>query len=198
MKPREKLKGRLIDPSDLAEFRRKIHKSGKKLVFTAGGWDLLHIGQMRYLKEAKKRGDILVVGVESNEAIKKVKGPNKPILDEWIRAESLMFLDSVDFVTIVPIPSCQPTLEILKPDVFISVEESYTEEIKQSKEYKTVKSYGGEVKLIDRQSPFVSSTKVIHRMIGSHLKDILEDYLEHSEKPIKERYKTIKNGKSKK
>ena len=107
-----------------------------------------------------------------------------------------MFLESVDFVTIIPIPSCQPTLEILKPDVFISVEEAYTEKIKQSKEYKTVESYGGEVKLIERQSPFVSSTKVIHRMIGSHLKDILEDYLEHSEKPIKERFETLKNGES--
>ncbi len=187
MKFREALKGKLIDASDLTEFHDKVKQLGKTIVFTAGGWDLLHIGQMRYLAEAKKKGDILVVGVESDASIRKVKGPNKPILDEWIRAESLAFLKCVDFVTIIPIESCQPTLALLKPDIFISVKEDYTNDIKASKEYKTVTKYGGKVEMVDRQSPFVSTTSIVERMIGSHLGDIFEKYMKRKDEPIKER-----------
>ena len=187
------LTGKLIDPTDLERFREETKKVKKKIVFVSGGWDLLHIGQMRYLSEAKEKADLLVVGVESNDAIKAVKGPNKPILDEWIRAESLSFLKSVDFVTIIPIPSCQPTLALLKPDVFISVREDYTKNIENSKEYKTVKKYGGKVILVDRQSPFVSTTSIVERMIGSHLSEIFEKFIEKKDSPIKEKFysKTI-------
>ncbi|GAB4163257.1 MAG: hypothetical protein Fur003_5990 [Candidatus Dojkabacteria bacterium] len=187
MKPREMLKGKVIQPTDLSDFRKKAKKLGKKVVFTAGGRDLLHVGQMRYLAEAKKQGDLLVVGVSSNNAIKSVKGPNKPILDEWIRAESLAFLKSVDFVTIIPITSCQPTLELLQPDVFVTVVEDWTEDYKASKEYKTVMEYGGKVEMVDRQSPFVSTTAIIHRMIGGELAGLLEQYSKQKDGPIKER-----------
>ncbi len=75
-------KKRLVPMSDLMALHEKLNDKGKKIVFTAGSWDLLHVGQCRYLEEAKARGDILVVGVSSNDAIRRVKGPNKPILDE--------------------------------------------------------------------------------------------------------------------
>src|SRR3954464_13669143 len=109
-------KKRLIDQSDLMTLHEKLKDSGKKIVFTAGSWDLLHVGQCRYLEQAKANGDLLVVGVSSNEAIRKVKGPNKPILDEKIRAEMLTYLRSVDFVTVLPEPSCAPALGLLQPD----------------------------------------------------------------------------------
>jgi D-glycero-beta-D-manno-heptose 1-phosphate adenylyltransferase len=99
-------KKRLISQSDLMTLHEKLKEKGLKIVFTAGSWDLLHVGHCRYFEEAKKHGDILVVGVSSNEAIKKVKGPNKPILDEKIRAEMLTYLRSIEFVTILPEPSC--------------------------------------------------------------------------------------------
>src|SRR4051812_24676920 len=111
-------KKRLISQSDLMSLHEKLKEKGKQIVFTAGSWDLLHVGQCRYLEEAKARGDILVAGVSSNEAIRRVKGANKPILDEKIRAEMLTYLRSVDFVTILPEPSCAPTLGLLKPDIF--------------------------------------------------------------------------------
>src|SRR5581483_7881365 len=95
-------KKRLVAQSDLMALHEALQEKGKKIVFTAGSWDLLHVGQCRYLEEAKSNGDILVVGVSSNEAIRKVKGPNKPILDEKIRAEMLTYLRSVDFVTVLP------------------------------------------------------------------------------------------------
>ncbi|HSX16493.1 MAG TPA: adenylyltransferase/cytidyltransferase family protein [Patescibacteria group bacterium] len=165
----------------------KLKEKGKKIVFTAGSWDLLHVGQCRYLEEAKANGDILVVGVSSNEAIRKVKGVNKPILDEKIRAEMLTYLRPVDFVTILPEPSCVPSLGLLKPDVFITVKEDWTEEYKSSKEYKIVTKYGGEVKVVDRQSTAISTTKIIQRAIGGHLSSVFKDFMELRKDPLKEK-----------
>ena len=154
-------KKRLVSQSDLMSLGEKLKEKGKKVVFTAGSWDLLHVGQCRYLEAARTRGDILVVGVSSNDAIRKVKGPNKPIMDEKIRAEMLTYLRSVDFVTILPEPSCTPSLGLLQPDIFITVKEDWTEEYKDSKEYKTVSKYGGAVIVVDRQSTAISTTKIV-------------------------------------
>jgi len=180
-------KKRLVAMSDLMTLHEQLKAKGKKIVFTAGSWDLLHVGHCRYFEEAKKNGDVLVVGVSSNEAIRKVKGPNKPILDEKIRAEMLTYLRSIEFVTILPEPSCQPTLGLLKPDVFITVKEDWAADYENSKEYKTVVKYGGEVKVIDRQSTALSTTKIVQRAIGGELGDIFKDFMELRKDPLKER-----------
>lgn len=180
-------KKRLISQSDLMTLHEKLKEKDRKIVFTAGSWDLLHVGQCRYLEEAKANGDILVVGVSSNEAIRKVKGSNKPILDEKIRAEMLTYLRPVDFVTILPEPSCAPSLGLLKPDIFITVKEDWTEEYLNSKEYKTVTKYGGEVKVVDRQSTAISTTKIIQRAIGGHLSSVFKDFMELRKDPLKEK-----------
>ncbi|HEU4914237.1 MAG TPA: adenylyltransferase/cytidyltransferase family protein [Candidatus Saccharimonadales bacterium] len=180
-------KKRLVAQSDLMTLHEKLKEKDRKIVFTAGSWDLLHVGQCRYLEEAKARGDILVVGVSSNEAIRKVKGPNKPILDEKIRAEMLTYLRSVDFVTILPEPSCVPALGLLRPDVFITVKEDWTDAYKESKEYKTVIKYGGEMTVVDRQSTALSTTKIVQRAIGGQLGDIFKDFMELRKDPLKEK-----------
>lgn len=180
-------KKRLIAQSDLMTLHDKLHDAGKKVVFTAGSWDLLHVGQCRYLEEARSKGDVLVVGVSSNEAIRRVKGPNKPILDERIRAEMLTHLRSVDFVTILPEPSCAPTLGLLQPDVFITVKEDWAANYKESKEYKIVQKYGGDVQVVDRQSTALSTTKIVQRAIGGELGSIFKDFMELRKDPLKER-----------
>lgn len=188
MKPREKLRGKLIDFDDLANFKKEISKIKKKIVYTAGAWDLLHVGHMRYLSEAKTNADLLIVGVQSDEAIKKIKGPNKPVLDEWIRAEALAFLDSVDYIVINPFRTNITIVELLKPDVFITVGEDWARDYKQSKEYKLVSGYGGEFKVVERQSPFISTTAIIERIIGGEMGTIFEKYNKKN-KPIRERVK---------
>lgn len=180
-------KKRLIAQGDLMALHDKLKEANKKIVFTAGSWDLIHAGQCRYLEKAKALGDILVVGVSSNQAISRVKGPNKPILDEKIRAEMLTFLRSVDFVTILPEPSCQPSLGLLRPDVFVTVNEDWTDNYKESREYKTVIGYGGEVMVIDRQSSSVSTTQILQRAIGGHLSETLKDFMQYRKDPIKEK-----------
>lgn len=180
-------KKRLISQGDLMTLHEKLKEKDKKIVFTAGSWDLVHVGQLRYLELAKSKGDILVVGVSSNDAIKKVKGPNKPILDEKIRAEMLTYLRCVDFVTILPEPSCQPSLGLLKPDIYVTVKEDWTTNYKDSREYKTVTKYGGTVEVIDRQSTTISTTKIVQRAIGGHLGDVFKDFMELRKDPLKER-----------
>lgn len=180
-------KKRLIAQSDLMTLHDKLKEKNNKIVFTAGSWDLLHVGHCRYFEEAKKHGDILVVGASSNEAIRKVKGPNKPILDERIRSEMLTYIRFIDFVTILPEPSCQPTLGLLKPDVYITVKDDWNEKWKESKEYKTVTKYGGEVKIIDRQSTTLSTTKIVQRAIGGEMGSIFKDFMDLRKDPLRER-----------
>lgn len=176
-----------MSQSDLMSLHEKLKEKGKKIVFTAGSWDLLHVGQCRYLEKAKAQGDVLVVGVSSNAAIQKVKGTNKPILDEKIRAEMLAYIRPVDFVTILPEPSCQPSLGLLRPDVFITVKEDWTDNYKESREYKTVTKYGGEVQVVERQSTTLSTTKIVQRAIGGHLGDVFKDFTELRKEPLKEK-----------
>lgn len=183
----EAWKKRLVSQSDLMVLHEKLKESGKKVVFTAGSWDLVHAGQCRYLEKGKALGDVLVVGVSSNDAIRKVKGPNKPILDEKLRAEILTYLRSVDFVTILPEPSCQPSLGLLKPDVYMTVREDWTENYKDSKEYKTVLKYGGIVEMVDRQSTAISTTTIIQRAIGGQLGEVFKDFMNLRKDPLKEK-----------
>jgi rfaE bifunctional protein nucleotidyltransferase chain/domain len=165
----------------------KLREKNKKVVFTAGSWDLIHAGQCRYLEKASENGDILVVGVSSNTAIRQVKGPNKPILDEKIRAEMLTYLRFVDFVTILPEPSCQPSLGLLRPDTYVTVKEDWTDNYKESREYKTVVGYGGEVLVVDRQSTTISTTQILQRAIGGHLSEVLKDFMQYRKEPLKEK-----------
>lgn len=187
MSPKERLNGKYVDTTELLDLHKKLSQKKLKVVFTAGSWDLLHVGQMRYLERAKEHGDVLVVGVNSNEAIRKVKGKNKPILDEMVRTEALTYLRSVDYVTVVLTPSCQPTLAILKPDVYVTPGEEWNSNFKESKEYKTVVDYGGKIELIERQSPYISTTAIVERVVGSHMGDMFKKFMKVRKKPLKEK-----------
>lgn len=178
---------RLVKGSDLMELHEKLKEKGKRIVFTAGAWDMLHVGQCRYLQEARSMGDVLVVGVTNNESIRKVKGKNRPILDEKVRAEMLTHLRCVDFVTILPEPSCQPALGLLKPDTYVTVKEDWNENYKESKEYKTVIKNSGEVIVVDRQSPYISTTKILQRAVSSQLGDAFKEFMNLREDPLKEK-----------
>lgn len=180
-------KKRFVSQSDLLTLSEKLKEKGKKVVFTAGSWDLLHVGQVRYLEMAKTFGDVLVVGVSSNEAIKRVKGPNKPILDERVRAEVISSLRAVDFVTMLPEPSCVPTLGLLRPDIYIIPEEEWASDYKNSKEYKTVQKYGGEVMVLQRQSTEISTSKIVQRAIGGHLGEVFKEFVELRKTPLKDK-----------
>lgn len=89
--------GRVLQQNEVQEFFHKIRSENKKIVFTNGCFDLLHIGHIRYLQEAKRQGDILVVGVNTDASVQRLKGPTRPIQNENDRAEILAALGCVDY-----------------------------------------------------------------------------------------------------
>ncbi len=107
--PREKLK-KEID---------RLRNEGKKIVFTNGCFDILHVGHTRYLKEAKKQGDILILGLNSDESVKALKGEKRPLIPEKERADVIASLESVDYVTIFHELTPLELIEYLRPDVLV-------------------------------------------------------------------------------
>ena len=90
---------KIVNRSELKKLGKKLRKEKKNVVFTAGCFDLIHVGHARYLNEAKSLSDILVVGLAGNSAVRQVKGKTRPIIDEKVRAEMISFLEPVDYTS---------------------------------------------------------------------------------------------------
>ncbi len=154
----------------------RLRKSGKKTGFTSGAFDLLHAGHADYLEKAKALCDVLVVGVNTDESVKKYKGPGRPVVPEQHRLSLVAALESVDYVFLFDERRNQKNIETLQPDFYIKAGD-YNEASLTSAE--TVKRYGGEVKLI----PVVeglSTTKIIERLVGPEAVRFVErDKAEH-------------------
>lgn len=163
---------------ELGALQKKLRRQRKKIVFTSGSFDLIHVGHCRYLEEAKARGDILVVGLSSNAAIHRVKGPDKPVLDEKVRAEMLLYLSAVDYVVLVNEPSCVKAIKYLKPDIFITVGEEWNKGCQDCPEARAVRDGGGRVVIVKRQSPKISTTaimdSIVARQILKHFKKAID------------------------
>ena len=159
---KEKIRDKIIKFADLPKLRRKLQ--GKKIVFTAGGFDLIHVGHTRYLSEAKVCGDILIVGVSSNAEIKMLKGVDRPIVDESARAEMIASLMVVDYVFIMPpVNAVVSSIETLKPNILIVLDDDWNTGYKDSPETKAMAEFGGEVALVKRQGPYISSSGMIEK-----------------------------------
>lgn len=94
-------------------------RKNKKIVFTNGCFDLLHVGHVRYLQEAQKQGDLLVVGVNSDASVKRLKGPTRPIQTESDRAEILLSLKAVDHAIIFNDDTPESIIKAIRPDVLV-------------------------------------------------------------------------------
>lgn len=106
-----------IHETDLKEKITVLRSEKKKIVFTNGCFDILHTGHISYLEKAKKLGDILIVGVNSDESVKKIKGDNRPINNEHDRASLVDALKCVDYVCIFRETTPELVLSIIKPDI---------------------------------------------------------------------------------
>lgn len=105
--------------SNIQNFLRDLQNQGQTIVFTNGCFDLLHVGHVRYLQEAKNQGDVLVVGVNSDASVKRLKGPQRPIQTEQDRAEILHGLKSVDHVVVFTEDTPETIIKGLQPDVLV-------------------------------------------------------------------------------
>jgi D-beta-D-heptose 7-phosphate kinase/D-beta-D-heptose 1-phosphate adenosyltransferase len=111
--------GAVIERERLAELLASKQEQGQRIVFTNGVFDLLHLGHLRYLRQARRLGDLLVVGVNSDESTRQLKGLQRPLVPEAERAELLAALDCVDYVTIFGERTAETTLALLRPEVYV-------------------------------------------------------------------------------
>ena len=153
---RRKIKSRAALARTLASIKAK----GKKIVFTNGCFDILHIGHVKYLKKARSLGDVLVVGLNSDSSVRAIKGKGRPINTERNRAEVLAGLYFVDYITIFGDATPETLIKKLKPDVLVKGADWKVRDIVGAD---FVKSTGGRVARI----PFVdghSTTSLIQKM----------------------------------
>ncbi len=138
-----------------------LKAKGKQIVFTNGCFDLLHVGHVRYLEQAKSLGDILVVGINSDRSVSSLKGPNRPILPEDERAEILSGLGCVNYVTVFDEADPFVLISLLKPQILVKGGD-WTRETTVGRE--VVEQEGGKVVIL----PFVE---------GSSTSNIIETVL---------------------
>ncbi len=111
-------KNKVIEKAKLKKIVAHLKKEGKKVVFTNGCFDLLHIGHIRYLTEAKKLGDILVIGLNADESVSRIK-PGRPVITEAQRAEVLTALSMVDFIVLFSEDTPIELIKEIKPDILV-------------------------------------------------------------------------------
>lgn len=137
-----------------------LRQKNKKIVFTNGCFDLLHLGHVRLLEKAKKLGDILVVGLNSDRSVRRLKGDSRPFFKEKDRASVLAALEAVDYVTLFSEPTPAKLIERLKPDILVKGGDYSQEQIVGAK---TVRKNGGKVVVV----PLVkghSSSRIIRKI----------------------------------
>ncbi len=137
--------------------------AGKKIVFTNGCFDLIHIGHVLYLEEAKSLGDILIVAANSDASVSKLKGPHRPIKDEYNRTHILAALASVDMVLVFEEKDPYNIIKQIKPDVLVKGGDWTTEQIIGSD---IVLSYGGQVQSL-QFVPGYSTTALEQKIISN-------------------------------
>ncbi len=108
-----------LEPSKLAPVLKNLQNQGKKVVFTNGVFDLLHLGHVTYLQKAREQGDLLVVGLNSDASVRRIKGPLKPLLPLAERAEMLLALSCVDYVTFFEEADPFNVVQTLRPNVLV-------------------------------------------------------------------------------
>lgn len=134
----------------------------QKIVLTQGTYDMIHVGHGRYLSEAKKSGDILIVGVDSDEKVKKRKGIQRPIVPEEERLEMLTYFACVDHVVLKPLKAEQWSLiKLIHPDVLIATAATYSPQ-----ELAELKQYCGQVKVLQPRATTSTSAKIRRVQLG--------------------------------
>ncbi|RKY81445.1 D-glycero-beta-D-manno-heptose 1-phosphate adenylyltransferase [candidate division KSB1 bacterium] len=155
-------KGSILDLDELAEVVNLLKTQGKRIVWTNGCFDILHTGHVTYLRNAKQLGDILVVGINSDESIRAIKGPERPIIPERQRSEVLSSLDCVDYVTIFSDMDTVRLLQRLQPHVYAKGGDYDINSIVQEERH-VVEGYGGEIQILPAVQD-TSTSRIIRRI----------------------------------
>ncbi|MGE5605783.1 MAG: D-glycero-beta-D-manno-heptose 1-phosphate adenylyltransferase [Bacteroidota bacterium] len=150
----------IINESALKGEIQKWRAANKKIVFTNGCFDLIHVGHLRTFIEAKRMGDLLIVGINSDRSVKAIKGETRPLISEQDRAELISALKPIDYVIIFDEINVSHLLETIKPDIYVKGGD-YTLENLPEKE--TIVRYNIEVKFIPLVAG-ISTTELVNRI----------------------------------
>lgn len=151
---------KIITRADIAAIARNIKTAGKTIVFTNGCFDILHAGHVRYLSAARTLGDCLIVGLNSDQSVRNLKGPARPVNCQEDRAEVLAALAAVDYVVIFQEITAENIVTEIKPDIYAKGGDYTIEKLPESK---IVAAQGGRTILVP-EVPGRSSSNIISRM----------------------------------
>lgn len=147
--------------TELSELCAEMGKAGKKLVFTNGCFDLLHVGHVRYLQQARTLGDALLVALNGDVSVRALKGPDRPVNGEEDRAEVLAALECVDFVTVFHTPRVNEVISVVRPHIYVKGGD-YTVESLEASERAALEEAGTEVRIL-QLVPGKSTTSILSR-----------------------------------
>jgi len=136
------MKKNLIKRADIASLCRHLRRTGKRVVFTNGVFDVLHRGHVEYLTRAKRMGQVLVVGLNSDASVRRIKGNSRPVQNQTDRAIILLALEAVDYVVFFGEDRPDKLIRAVRPDVLVKGADYRIEEIAGAD---FVKSYGGRI-----------------------------------------------------
>ncbi len=150
----------LISKDDIELFCEILRKGNRRIVFTNGCFDIIHAGHVRYLAQARALGDCLILGLNTDASVRRLKGEARPINSELDRAEVVGALRSVDYVVLFGEPTAESLVGMVRPDIYVKGGDYTPETLPEAK---IVERYGGQVRFI----PMVegrSTTNVIERI----------------------------------
>ncbi len=159
----ENIKSKVVDIQTLQKTLEIARLQNKKIVFTNGCFDLIHLGHVDYLSKARDLGDILVVGVNSDNSVKRLKGNTRPLQDEVSRSQILASFVFVDFVVLFDEDTPLNLIQTVQPDILVKGADYKIEDIVG---YDIVKNKGGEVKTISFLQGF-STTNIVNKILDT-------------------------------
>jgi len=160
------IKSKIKSLNELIPIVESLKSQNKKIVTTNGVFDILHYGHVKYLEEAKKLGDILIIGVNTNKSVKENKGDKRPINDEKSRMSVLAALESVDYVFMFNEKDPRNWLNKLKPNIHVKAGDY---KLSQIVEKDVVESNGGKLMIVKAEKNY-STTKIINKILTVYKK----------------------------
>lgn len=156
--------GKVLTLDQAAAYRAMLRKEGRKVVATNGCFDLLHVGHLRYLAEARAFGDFLWVGLNGDQSVGELKGPGRPLVPQDDRAELLAAWRVVDAVTIFPEVRATAFLRAVEPDIYVKGGD-YTVDSLNPEEAAALRECGAQIEIV-RLVPGKSTTSLVKKMAG--------------------------------
>jgi D-beta-D-heptose 7-phosphate kinase/D-beta-D-heptose 1-phosphate adenosyltransferase len=156
--------GKILSRERLKSEIERLRQGGKKIAFTNGCFDILHVGHTRYLRDARKTGDVLILALNSDASVRAIKGEKRPLVPEAERADVVASLEAVDYVTIFDELTPLELIEFLQPDVIVKGGDWSEENVvgRQS-----VRKWGGKVVIIP-ETKGASTTNIVEKIIKTY------------------------------